>query len=388
MSMKKYLIAVMLTLVCIPAISRNKVSITHGPYLQNLAADEVTIVWVADKTSVGWVEILPDDGSNFYKCARPQFYDSKNGIKTESTIHKVRITGLKPGTSYRYRIYSTEILEHKGNYVSYGNVAATIVYGKEPLKFTTLDPGKDRVSFAMVNDMHGDPAKMEGLLKLCDMDSTDMILFVGDMVSIFNSEEQVFGGFMDKAVEMFAAEKPMFYTRGNHETRGELAYHFQDYFSPSQEHIYYMLRQGPVCFIALDSGEDKPDNDIEYYGINEYEKYRTEQARWLKEVIKSEEFQSAPFKIVTCHIPPLGGWFGEEEVENKFIPILNEAGVDLMLCGHTHKHHHLSPGEKADFPIIINSNVDILQCTVSGSDLELKILDKDGVEKDTLTLKK
>ena len=32
-----------------------------------------------------------------------------------------------------------------------------------------------------------------------------MVLFVGDMVSQFSSEEAVFGGFMDKAVELFAS---------------------------------------------------------------------------------------------------------------------------------------------------------------------------------------
>lgn len=37
-------------------------------------------------------------------------------------------------------------------------------------------------------------------------------------------------------------------------------------------------------------------------------------------------------------MPPsadLNIWHGQKEVFKKFVPILNELGVDLILCGHT-----------------------------------------------------
>lgn len=386
--MKRIIASLLLLSGSIALGAQDRIALLHGPYLQNVGATEATIVWVSSETSVGWVEIAPDDGNHFYATARPAYFDCRNGIKTESRIHKVRITGLEPATTYRYRVFSTQILEHSGNYVNYGRTASTKVYKKEPLRLTTLDPDKEEVTFAMVNDIHGDADKMARLLGLCDMDKTDMVLFVGDMVSIFNSEEKVFSGFMDKATEMFASEKPMFYTRGNHETRGELAYHFQDYFSPMQEHIYYMYRLGPVCFIALDSGEDKPDSDIEYSGINLYDRYRDEQAEWLEKVVESEEFKSAPFRIVTCHIPPVGSWHGAVEVGKKFIPILEKAGVDLMLCGHTHKYMRKDAGEKASFPIVVNSNADVLQCTVNASGISVRIVGPDGRLVDSMDIRK
>ena len=69
-----------------------------------------------------------------------------------------------------------------------------------------------------------------------------MFLFNGDMVSIFNNEKEIFEGFMDKATELFASEiLGMYYTRGNHETRGSFATAFQDYFSPKQgAHLLYV----------------------------------------------------------------------------------------------------------------------------------------------------
>ena len=75
----------------------------HGPYLQNITATEATIVWEADKPSIGWVEVAPDDGSHFYATERKKFFDCTNGVKNTSLIHTVKLLGLKPGTNYRYR---------------------------------------------------------------------------------------------------------------------------------------------------------------------------------------------------------------------------------------------------------------------------------------------
>lgn len=377
-----------LLLTTLPAFSQDDIQITHAPYLQNLGENEVTIVWTVNKPSVGWVELAPDDGTHFYQTERPKFFNAKNGIKQTSTVHAVHLKGLKAGTRYRYRVYSQEVLSHVGWRVIYGNVAATSVYGKQPLEFQTSDHSRQAVNFAMVNDIHGKSDLLEKLVSHCDLKTTDMFLFNGDMVSIFNSEKEVFEGFMDKATELFASEIPMYYTRGNHETRGSFATAFQDYFSPKQEHIYYMFRQGPVCFVILDSGEDKPDSDLEYAGITVYDQYRTEQAEWLKGVLESKEYKEAPFKVVVCHIPPFGGWHGNEEVAEKFMPLLNNAGVDIMLCAHLHRYIRNDAKEDVRFPIIVNSNNTVLKAEADSRALNIKILDTEGKEIDKLTIAK
>ena len=384
--MKKLVLILAATLLA--ATNLQAVKIIHGPYLQNVTDNEATFVWVSDSVTLGWVELAPDDGTHFYEVERPQYFDVANGIKNESRIHTVRIRGLKPGTHYRYRVYAKEVTEHRGNYVAYGRTAATDVYTKKPLTFRTLDPNAGAVTFSMINDMHGDVPKMQKLMGYTDLEKTDMVLFVGDMVSVFESEEQVFSGFMDAAVDLFAKETPMYYTRGNHETRGRSAWAFQHYFSPLSEHIYYMYRQGPVCFVALDSGEDKPDSDLEYYGLTMYDQYRDEQVEWLKEVVKSEEFRTAPFKIITCHMPPFGGWHGEVEVAQKFIPILEQAGADIMLCGHLHRYVHKKAGESAAFPVVVNSNDTVLKAVVDGQVMKVEVLGMDGKVVDKFEIKK
>lgn len=390
MKNKIYYCIVLLLFICTsPLFAQGSIKIIHGPYLQNLGEREVTIVWISNTPSVGWLEIAPDDGSHFYAKERTKIFDTEIGIKKTSLIHTVKLTGLQPGVRYRYRVCVQEILKHEGYKVTYGNIASTDVYGKKPLSFITNDVTKKNISFAMVNDIHGRNEVLENMVKQCDLETTDLFLFNGDMVSFSNDQEQLFGGFMDKAVELFAGSIPMYYCRGNHETRGPMAPDFQKYFNTEEDELFYMFRQGPVCFVVLDCGEDKPDSDIEYYGITAYDDYRTKQAEWLKLALQSKLYKEAPFKVIVCHMPPFGGWHGELDIAQKFIPLLNEANPTVYLCGHLHQSIRNEAGKDGvQFPLIVNSNNTLLKANVDMNKMDIRIYDLSGKETDRLLIEK
>lgn len=357
------------------------IGIIHGPYLQNLNETEVTIVWISDKPSVGWLELAQCDSSDFYGIERQKYFDTKIGLKKISKVHSVKITDLKPKTRYRYRVCVQEVTGHVGHKVYYGDVASTDVFLKKPLSFMTNDISKNEISFALLCDIHGNTNTFEQLVKQCDLHSTDLFLFAGDMVTSMNNQEQIFGGFMDKAVDLFAGSVPMYYCRGNHETRGPLAHEFQTYFNPEEDNLFYMFRQGPVCFVILDCGEDKSDSDLSYYGITAYDEYRSLQQKWLEKILNSDLYKDAPFKIIVCHIPPLrnydeGGWHGELDIRNKFIPLLEKAKPDVFLSGHFHTHKIVK--DEVSFPIIINSNNTLLKAKVNDNKMDIKIHDLNG----------
>lgn len=369
--------------------AQDRIGIKHGPYLQNLKETEVTIVWMASKPSVGWVELAPDDGSNYYQQERPKFFDATNGVKNTSLLHTVKITGLTPATHYRYRVYAQEVLDHEGVEITYGKIAATRVYGTKPPMFRTNDRNKPETSFVMLNDIHGRTEDIPQLLKVADYKTSDMIIFNGDMLTQLKDEEGLFSGFMDVSIDLFAKEIPMYYARGNHETRGVFATFFQRYFSPEEPHLYFILRQGPICYLFLDTGEDKPDSDIEYSGITDYDRYRTEQARWLAEAVKSKDFTEATYRVVVAHMPPLpdkGLWHGQQEVLEKFVPILNNAHVDVMLCGHLHRYFNNKPTSAVKFPVIVNAHKTVLKGVTKGNKLELVVKDLQGKMIDQITL--
>lgn len=360
--------------------AEERIRIIYGPYLQMVGENEASVVWVTNKKAQSWVEIAPDDKNNFYAETRPQFYETLFGRKVAGTVHKVKISGLEKGTTYRYRIFSKEILDEQPYRIVYGSVASSDVYGREPFAFTTLNPDNASVRFSVVNDIHGNNELLKKLLKEVKKGETDFVLFNGDMVSHMDSEKDLFEGFMNTSVSLFASEIPFYYSRGNHETRGLYAQYFIDYFPTNTGKPYYCFRQGPVLFVVLDGGEDKPDNDIEYLGTAAFDLYREEQAAWLKQVTESNEFRSAPFKVVVVHVPPVQStWHGPLHAKKVFTPILNQAGIDLMLCGHLHEHHYVEAGQEGcNFPILINSNKAVVNVTTDTKNMIIEVKDDTG----------
>lgn len=383
-----YSLLAFVVVVAMSTVAHSQVKITHGPYLQALDDTGVTIVWTTDSLAVSWVELAPNDSTHFYERERPKFFASNHGFKNISRIHKVKLKGLKPGTVYRYRIYSQEVLSHVGAKVLYGSIAATQVYRTKPLSFKTAPASQNEVVFGVVNDIHGRNDVMEKLLAQLDFKKTDLVFFNGDMANDLRSEEQMFTDFMDTGVKVFASEVPMYYARGNHETRGQYASPFPDYFVTTTNQLYYLVRRGPICFVVLDCGEDKPDSDIEYAGIVNMDAYRTEQAQWLKEALQHPDYVNAPYKVVVCHMPPFGGWHGEREIADKFVPLLNEAGAQVMLAGHLHRHIKApaTAGNHA-FPVLVNSNNNVLKARADDKRLLIEVVDQQGKVTDSLELK-
>ncbi len=391
MSKKIILILSMVALGCLQMLAQDHIAIKHGPYLQNLEEDEVTIVWVASKPSIGWVELAADGEDNFYVKEREKFFDSSDGIKNISTVHAVRITNLKRGTKYRYRIFAKEVLKWEYPEVFYGKTASTVIWQNGPLTFTTLDATKPTVSFAHYSDIHEHAADIPKLFNLAGGKKLDLVIYNGDMSSTAKDEETFFRGFMDTTVVTFGKEIPMYYARGNHETRSYYSSHFHEYFSPKNPHLYYTFRQGPVFFVVLDSGEDKPDSDIEYGGLADYDRYRSEQALWLKEVLESKEYQEAPVKIVVSHVPmavTAENWHAEQELLDKFVPLLNQHKPDLVMSGHWHRYKFFESNSVIHFPVIVNSNNTVIKTDVDRSAIKMVVYDTDGkiVDKKTISV--
>ncbi len=334
-------------------------TIDHGPYLQYVTPVEATLVYTTNKESIAWVEFYEEDGSNFYGKERPKVFAAEDGLKTIRKIHKVTLEGLKPNTKYAYRVYAQEVVAHKQRNSLLGETVATRVYKSRPLYFTTLDPAKKETSFVLLSDVHERPALIAQLLSDTDFETTDFVIVDGDFMNDFNEEANLFRGSIDTLTHIFAKETPLYMVRGNHETRGVMGHLLKNYLHLPNGKYYYTFSYGDTFFIVLDSGEDKADSDIEYSGLVDFDAYRTREAAWLQGVVKSEAFKNAKHKIAFAHIPPYGGgnWHGDVEMQNKFVPILNQAGIDLMICGHTHKYAYV-PIEtgKNNFPIIICSN--------------------------------
>lgn len=356
------------------------ITITSGPYLQNVTSDGATVIWLTDAPSTAWVELAPCDESNFYSCERPKYYETDLGRAVVGTVHKVRLTNLKPGTHYRYRIASEEVLDQQPYRVTYGGVTASDVYNKKPLEFSTVPLKADTIRFRVVNDIHGDTDRLSKLMDGFDKSVYDFVFYNGDMVNFMADESSIVNGFINRSVDLFASETPFYMARGNHETRGNFAKEYMTYFPTPTGLPYYTLTAGPLFIIVLDGGEDKPDSDIEYSRTSFFDDYRRCEAEWLKTVTASDEFKHSPFKMVITHVPPINdNWHGPLHAKELFLPILNDAGIDLMLCGHLHRYSYCPAGtDGAEFPVIINSNKEGMDVSLEKDKLNVSIFDTNG----------
>ena len=132
-----------------------------------------------------------------------------------------------------------------------------------------------------------------------------MVIYLGDMISYYEKEEAPYYGYIDPSVELFAKNKPFISIRGNHEMRGKLTRNYMNIIGCPNDRFYNIAYYGCTALIMLDPGEDKPDTQPVYAGMNSYDGYRMEQLEWLKKEAATKQFKAARNKIVLIHIPPI-----------------------------------------------------------------------------------
>ncbi len=349
----------------------NALAIVHGPYLQLPTGTSMTVVWHTNRKCVSRVEYGPDE-----KLGMTAISAHGGLIDNDRTSHIIRIAGLKPGTRYWYRVVSREFLGYKQQHiVTFGETVASPIY-----QFTTLNQDKDSFSLSAVSDTHERAGDLEAMLGHRYFADVDFAVYNGDMLNDFMQADQIFTGFLDATASRFAKQKPFLFARGNHEDRGRFARLLPDYLPTVDGRAYYSLDHGGVHFIILDSGEDKEDSHPYYNGLVDFRDYLREEAEWLKADLAGEACRKAQFRIVMSHIPPRGSdEYAVQEVRRNFEPLINGAGVDLWLSGHTHRFRRLDPvpGENAYF-LVTGSTDTITRVDKSGDRLLVRVVRLNG----------
>jgi len=346
--------------------------ITHGPWIQYPGESEVTIIWTTNKPAIPGITLTGPDGKTRF------IRNSTDGIiDGGGTLHKVKVSGLMPGTTYKYSLHSVQVLKYQAYKIYYGD---TLIRSAE--NFVTPSKITGKVTFTAFNDVHGLSGKMANYLKNNKIAEQDFFVFNGDMYDFLQEPAELFTGFIDTAVAYFASVKPFYYVRGNHETRGFAARELKNYFSYEDDRFYYSFDWGPVHFTVLDCGEDKPDNNRYYYGLADYDAYRLEELEWLKTEVKSDAFQNAKYRIVLIHMPlikdPKPNWamkFNEENIG----PLLGNAGVNLVLSAHFHRNVFYEKGKSGfDYPVLTNSNNSFVEIVADQNGIKAVVKDVTG----------
>ena len=254
-----------------------------GPWISDVTQTSFTVNWVTEGATLSWVEAGVDDGKVFYASEKQRYYQTVAGKRMTGCKHSITVSGLQPGTQYQYRICGKRIADESNAYfVKYGSEKAS----KTRNSVRTLDYNAENCNFAIVSDIHGRDEHFKALVNGLKAQELDFFVVNGDLVSEIYDINKVTHHAVDP-VQPLVANLPYFYVRGNHEGRGHSHHKLSEIFPMREcDGWYYTFRQGPVAFIVLDAGEDKPDSDVEYGGLAEYDAYRQAELAWLKEAVK------------------------------------------------------------------------------------------------------
>ena len=376
-------IVIFITALTLSVFSASAVSnpdVKYGPWVQNVTETGFTVMWKSSLRNLSYVEIAPDDGTPFEMCTRPRFYTVVDGRRITDTFHKVEVTGLEPGKTYRYRIYGKVVENDDSAYgTDYGPERRASA--KVDAKIKTLDKRADKCRFFMLCDIHAKDKHYKALTKDVDVNNFDFMLMNGDMVTQITEADTMVRHVFDVVPEL-TSSIPIVYTRGNHETRGRHAHYLAQFCPTPTGKPYFIVRQGSVAFLILDGGEDKPDSDPEYSGTVEFDAYRAAELEWIRKAVKDPVFAEAPLKVAVMHIPALKtptSWYGQSWLNENFVPALNDAGIDLMLSGHHHKPLFVKVGECGNqFPIIANDDTDRLEFEADKNSWHIRTYDMEG----------
>lgn len=344
-----------------------------GPYL----LESNCVSWVSDSNATGWVEWTDADGT-----AR-RAVSSRDGLVDALTrIHRIPLVDLKPATTYQMCAVTRTIEKLEPYAVTFGSSMSN--------EFTLRTPSTtDRVSFAMLNDVHSQESLVRKLLALVATNLPDAIFLNGDIVVDSRTEKAIIPAILTPLGENLGARVPLYFVRGNHETRGPLARQVSDYLLPPGQHWYRAFTFGPVRVILLDSGEDKEDTDKAYSGLADFDRYRESQARWLAAEVASDAFRNARYRVIFSHIPPFStekaqSWHGPQQVCALWAPVCRGVGLTAWFSGHTHHAEVMDPKPgQHDYPIFIGGGSKLAVATVTRIEADAKrmkvtILSADG----------
>lgn len=247
-------------------------------------ADGVEVVWAVGRLARGWVEWKDASGATG-KAAE----DGYGFVPQGDRVVRVRVDGLKSGTKYSIRAVS-----ESGD----GSKARDESPWKE---FRTLDAKAASSKFVVWNDTHQNAETIQKLAQVTA--AADFLLWNGDVCNNWDKEEWLAPTILNPAGQDASLNRPMYIVWGNHDVRGKWAFKMPEFVATPDGRPYYAFRNGPVAFICLHTGEDKPDNHPSFGGRVAFEALRAEQAEWLKGVIARPEFRDAPYRVVFCHIP-------------------------------------------------------------------------------------
>ncbi len=299
-----------------------RVRFTIAPYLQDVRTDGIVVAWETEKPASGVVRVdLPGRRTAF--------------LSPPGTHHEVRLSGLRPGTRYRYVVAVRAAAEDEPDDASKPASPPPPETRSEPAEFSTA-PTSGNFTFLVYGDNRDRDVDHGQVIRAMVPEVPDFVLQTGDMTGNAGVESLWTRYFAVAAPLLRAA--PMYPVLGNHELHGDPeARHFYRFFvlpggrNTQNKAVYYSFRYGNSLFVALDGNSP----------------YDSLQGPWLERTLAIGSADATLRHIfVFVHQPPfaVGAYCGSEREQKRFVPLFQRYKVRAVFGGHEHAYQHLERG--------------------------------------------
>lgn len=293
------------------------------------------------------------------------YRNSRNGLMiSETLIHKITVPMAELDAAKGYRVCFRALPERRPYFPQLGAVQY------KDYAFRPVDASKP-VRAYMLADTHSRVEEPTRAAK--QYGDIDLLILAGDVPAESKTPEDIRAIF-DLTSNASGGEIPVIFARGNHDYRGRLATDLPDYIGTQNGNTWFTFRIGGIWGVALDCGEDKNDDHIEYGGMVDCHDMRLAETQFLKDVIaRADEEYLAPgvaTRIAISHLPFMSKRVAsghpdfdiEKDIFAEWTQLLNEMKLDCMLSGHMHDLYVTRPGDEdmrmpANFPVVVGSGV-------------------------------
>lgn len=312
-------------LMALTSFAQEIVTVTRGPYLQLGTQTNIIVRW---RTSV------PTDKVVRFGTDSDNLTNAVTNLVL-GTEQEVRLTGLQPDTLYYYSVGTT----------------ASKLAGDESYFFKTAPSAPKPTRIWVIGDSGSASAGggnsrgvRDAYLNFNKSRYTDVWLMLGDN-AYYEGEDIQYQRAVFDIYPTLLRQTPVWSTIGNHETYSQERpdYPYFNIFTlpqqgeaggfPSGTENYYSFDYGNIHFVCLDSElADKATNGP--------------MALWLESDLAANTNQ---WLIAFWHSPPYSKGTHDSDnpwdtdghlwqMRERFVPILERYGVDLVLCGHSHNY--------------------------------------------------
>jgi len=363
------------------------------PYVQNPTTGGMTLLWFAERPTAGTVRLSTPDGERRFKSTsqlaealqdnpwKPEFPQPRERALFR---HRVRLSGLQPGTRYEYHVTQPGHDPFDGEF-------KTPPEGDQPVRFVVYSdsetepesstlpgvewpasPGSNRPKVQVRYPANQTDGYRENLRVMAAAEP-DFICVAGDLVENGGEQRDWDEFWRHNAGDygQIASRVPLFPALGNHENYAgpggghaipavnfAVAKYLTYFETPNngarqREHVgrYYRADYGPVTIICLDSSDGSPHQSPRDTNFNIQASQApdfnpgSEQFEWLEAQLADAQ-QRSPFIFVQFHHSMVGSGMHSLPLDHPnfqghpgsplrvLLPTLLKYGVAAVFSGH------------------------------------------------------